>query len=182
MWAFPKKDEDVKSIYEDLKPTFENSVSLSEFINNSFDQFGSYAAIYIPGGHGAMIGLPSDPNVDKILRWAHNNELYTISICHGPGAFLSTISDDQFLYEGYNLVVFRDSVDNQTPMIGYLPGNIPHGLSEPLKSLGAKLMNTKMDKTVCGDGKLITGSNPLASNELGKLASKELLQGIEDCR
>ena len=181
MWAFPKKDEDVKSIYEDLKPSFENPVSLSEFINNSFSQFGSYAAIYIPGGHGAMIGLPSDPNVDKVLRWAHNNELYTISICHGPGAFLSTTLDDQeFLYKGYNLAVFPDSVDNQTPMIGYLPGKMPHGLSEPLKSLGAKLMNTKMDKMVCVDRKLITGSSPLASNELGKLAAKELLEGIVD--
>ena len=33
-----------------------------------------------------------------------------------------------------------------------------------------------MDKTVCLDRKLITGSSPLASNELGKLAAKTLLK------
>ena len=179
MWAFPKKDEHVNTIYKDLKSNFEKPRSLSHFISSSFDQSEEYAAVFIPGGHGAMIGIPEDKNVATILRWAHENELFTISLCHGPGAFLSTTLDNkEFLYEGYNLAVFPDSVDNQTPMIGYLPGKMPYGLSEQLKTLGAKLMNTKMDKTVCVDRKLITGSSPLASNELGKLAATELLKGI----
>jgi len=76
------------------------------------------------------------------------------------------------------MAVFPDSVDNKTPMFGYLPGKMPYGLSEKLKSLGVNLMNTKMDKTVCVDRKLITGSSPLASNELGKLAAKTLLKEL----
>ena len=64
-------------------------------------------------------------------------------------------------------------------MIGYLPGKMPYSLSEQLKSLGANLMNTKMDKTVCVDRKLITGSSPLASNELGKLAAETLLKELK---
>ena len=51
--------------------------------------------------------------------------------------------------------------------------------TEKLKSLGANLMNTKMDKTVCVDRKLITGSSPLASNELGKLAANTLLKELK---
>ena len=39
-------------------------------------------------------------------------------------------------------------------------------------------MNTKMDKTVCVDRRLITGSSPLASNKLGKLAVKTLLKEL----
>ncbi len=179
MWAFPEEDDQVKAIYNQLKPKFEQPIQLSDFIKTSFDQSESYAAVYIPGGHGAMIGIPDDRNVGKILRWAHEKNLFTISICHGPGAFLSTTLDNQeFLYKGYKLAVFPDSVDNKTPMIGYLPGKMPYGLSEKLKSLGAKLMNTKMDKTVCVDRKLITGSSPLASNELGKLAAKILLDEL----
>ena len=179
MWAFPKKDEQVNAIYNEHKSNFENPVSLSDFVSTSLDQSENYAAVFIPGGHGAMIGIPEDRNVDTILRWAHEKELFTISLCHGPGAFLATtLNNKKFLYEGYNLAVFPDSVDNQTPMIGYLPGKMPYGLSEQLKSLGANLMNTKMDKTVCVDRKLITGSSPLASNELGKLAAKELLKAM----
>ena len=177
MWAFPQRDEQVKGIYNDHKSKFERPITLSDFIINSFDKIEEYAAIFVPGGHGAMIGIPEDKNVATILRWAHENDLYTISLCHGPGAFLATTLDNrEFLYKGYNLAVFPDSVDNQTPMIGYLPGKMPYGLSEQLKSLGANLMNTKMDKTVCIDRKLITGSSPLASNDLGKLAAKELLK------
>jgi molecular chaperone Hsp31 and glyoxalase 3 len=55
---------------------------------------------------------------------------------------------------------------------------MPYGLSENLKSLGANLMNTKMDKTVHLDRKLITGASPLASNELGKLAANTLLKDL----
>ena len=77
------------------------------------------------------------------------------------------------------MAVFPDSVDKKTPMVGYLPGQMPYGLSEKLKSLGANLMITKMDKTVCVDRKLITGSSPLASNELGILATNTLLKELK---
>lgn len=178
-WAFPKKDEHVKVIYNENKASFEKPLKLSEFIKSSFDHSDSYAAVFVPGGHGAMIGIPKDKNVAKILRWADEKDVFTISLCHGPGAFLSTTLDNQeFLYKGYNMAVFPDSVDNKTPMFGYLPGKMPYGLSEKLKSLGVNLMNTKMDKTVCVDRRLITGSSPLASNELGKLAANTLLKKL----
>lgn len=180
MWAFPQKDEYVKTIYNKLKSSFDKPFKLSDFINSSFDHSDRYAAVFVPGGHGAMIGIPEDENVGKILRWANDKDLFTISLCHGPGAFLSTtLGNHDFLYKGYNMAVFPDSVDNQTPMIGYLPGKMPYGLSEKLKSLGVNLMNTKMDKTVCVDRKLITGSSPLASNELGKLAANTLLKELK---
>ena len=179
MWAFPKKDEHVKSIFNELKKNFESPLKLSDFIHSSFDRSDSYSAVFVPGGHGAMIGIPEDENVGKILRWADQNNLFTISLCHGPGAFLSTtLGDQEFLYKGYNMAVFPDSVDNKTPMFGYLPGKMPYGLSEKLKSLGVNLMNTKMDKTVCVDRRLITGSSPLASNELGKIAANTLLKEL----
>lgn len=180
MWAFPEKDEYVRVIYNELKSSFDKPLKLSDFINSSFSQPNSYAAVFIPGGHGAMIGIPEDKNVAEILNWAHKNDLFTISLCHGPGAFLSTTLDNQeFLYKGYNMAVFPDSVDDKTPMIGYLPGKMPYGLSENLKNLGAILVNTKMDKTVHVDRKLITGASPLASNELGKLAANTLLKELK---
>lgn len=180
MWAFPEKDEHVNAIYKELKSKFEKPLKLNDFIESSLDNANSYAAVFVPGGHGAMIGIPEDKNVGKILRWAYENDVFTISLCHGPGSFLATtLTNQEFLYKGYNMAVFPDSVDNQTPMFGYLPGKMPYGLSEKLKSLGVNLMNTKMDKTVCRDRKLITGSSPLASNELGKLAAKILLEELK---
>ena len=180
MWAFPEKDEHVKVIYNDLKSHFEKPLKLTGFIENSFTDTASYAAVFVPGGHGAMIGIPEDKNVGKALIWAHENDLFTITLCHGPGSLLSTtLNNQKFIYEGYKMAVFPDSVDKKTPLIGYLPGQMPHGLSEKLKSLGANIVNTKSDKTVCLDRKLITGASPLASNELGKLAAETLLKELK---
>jgi len=180
MWAFPEKDEHVKAIYNEYKSSFEQPMKLQSFIDASLTESASYAAVFVPGGHGAMIGIPEDNNVGKVLRWAHQNDLFTISLCHGPGSFLSTtLNGQEFLYEGYNMAVFPDAVDEMTPMIGYLPGKMPSGLSEKLKSLGANIVNTESDKTVCVDRKLITGASPLASNELGKLAANTLLKELK---
>ncbi|WP_394209830.1 glyoxalase III HchA [Enterovibrio calviensis] len=180
MWAFPEKDEQVKAIYNEYKARFEQPKSLQDFVDNSLTDSESYAAVFVPGGHGAMLGIPDDVNVGKVLHWANDNDLYTISLCHGPGALLATALDDQaFLYAGYNMAVFPDSVDAMTPKIGYLPGKMPSGLSEELKSLGVNLMNTKSDETVCLDRKLITGASPLAANGLGKLAAETLLAALK---
>ena len=130
-------------------------------------------------GNTTMLGIPEDRNVGKALHWAHENDLFMITLCHGPGSLLTTTLDNQkFLYDGYEMAVFPDSVDKMTPKIGYLPGLMPWGLSERLKSLGAKLVNTKGDDTVCVDRKLITGASPLASNNLGKLAADTLLKEL----
>jgi molecular chaperone Hsp31 and glyoxalase 3 len=180
MWAFPEKDEHVKAIYNEYKSSFEQPKKLADFISTSSLDTASYAAVFIPGGHGAMIGIPEDQNVGKILNWAHESDLFTITLCHGPGSLLATtLNNQEFLYKGYKMAVFPDAIDEQTPMIGYLPGEMPSGLSEKLKSLGATIVNTESDKTVCVDRKLITGASPLASNELGKLAANTLLEALK---
>jgi len=180
MWAFPEEDEQVNAIYKEYKSNFEQPQSLQDFIDTSLTDTASYAAVFVPGGHGAMLGIPEDRNVGKILTWAHENDLFTITLCHGPGSLLATtLNDQEFIYEGYKMAVFPDSVDKMTPKIGYLPGLMPWGLSEKLKSLGANIVNTKSDKTVCLDRRLITGASPLASNELGKLAANTLLKEVK---
>ena len=178
-WAFPEKDVHVKSIYNEYKSSFEKPKKLQDFIDSSQTESDSYAAVFIPGGHGAMLALPDDKNVGKILHWAHENDLFTIALCHGPAALLaSTLNEQQFIYDGYQMAVFPDSVDKMTPKIGYLPGKMPWWLGEKLKNLGANIINTKADNSVCLDRKLISGASPLASNKLGKLAAKTLLEEL----
>ncbi|MEN8851614.1 MAG: glyoxalase III HchA [Glaciecola sp.] len=180
MWAFPEKDQHLQEIFKEYRSRFEKPNSLRTFINTSLTDTESYAAVFVPGGHGVMLGLPQDENVGRVLHWAHDNDLYTVTLCHGPAALMSTaLNNKKFLYEGYNIAVFPDSVDKQTPMVGYLPGKMPSEVSGKLKRLGANIVNTKSDKTVCVDKKLITGASPLASNELGKLAARTLLKELK---
>lgn len=180
MWAFPDKDDHVKAIFDEYQSSFKKPKKLQDFVNYSLTDVASFAAVFVPGGHGSMLGIPESENVGKVLNWAHQNDLFTISLCHGPGSFLTTtLNNGEFIYEGYNMAVFPDSVDKMTPKIGYLPGEMPWGLSEKMKGLGVNLANTKSDKTVCLDRKLITGASPLASNELGKLAAQTLLGALK---
>lgn len=180
MWAMPHDDEEVVSIFEELKSRFEQPRSLQDVVEHSLDKADSYAAVFIPGGHGAMLGIPEDPKVGTVLRWADENELFTISLCHGPGSFLATtLEGHEFLYDGYNMAVFPDSADKQTPMIGYMPGHMPWRVEEKLTALGANVVNKKPDKTCIVDRRLITGASPTAANELGKLAAKTLLDALQ---
>ena len=176
-WAMPTKDAAVMDLYKDLKPRLEVPRPLAEVVPELDAE--NYAAVFVPGGHGAMLGIPEDPKVGTLLRSAHEEGLHTITLCHGPGALLATMLDGgDFLYEGYEMAVFPDAVDKQTPMIGYLPGHMPWELSTRLEELGAKVVNTKGDDTCVIDRRLITGASPQASDKLGRLAAETLLKHL----
>lgn len=142
MWAMPADDADVQKLFRDYADAFENPGSLVDFVANGMTDDALYAAVYIPGGHGAMLGLPDNVDVGKVLHWAHDRDLFTLALCHGPAALLAAKNDEGFLYAGYKMTVFPDSVDKQTPMIGYLPGPMPWWVCEKLTALGVQIINT----------------------------------------
>ena len=175
-WAMPADDADIKGLYRDYAEAFANPGSLAEFVANKMEKAGSYAAVYIPGGHGAMLGLPDNADVGKVLHWAHEQEMFTLALCHGPAALLAAKTDEGFLYDGYKMTVFPDAVDKQTPVIGYLPGPMPWWVGEKLTALGAQITNTKADASCHVDRRLVTGASPKAANAFGRLAAETLLK------
>ena len=107
MWAMPADDADIQKLYRDFEGAFKNPGSLEDFVSNSLTDDGPYAAVFIPGGHGAMLGLPDNADLGKVLHWAHNTSLHTLALCHGPAALLAAKSDAGFLYDGYKITVFQ---------------------------------------------------------------------------
>ena len=180
MWAMPEEDEHVKGIYAAYKPQFDNPGSLSAIVQNSLTDSSDYVAVYIPGGHGAMLGLPENKDLSKLIHWSHDNDLFMLSICHGPAALLAASLDSgkTFPYKGYKIAAFPGAVDEQTPMFGYMPGHMPWKFGEKLNDLGVTIINEEADKTVHIDRKLITGAGPLAANDFGKLSARELLKVV----
>ena len=160
MWAMPEEDEDVKAIYSEYKQQFENPKNLSDFVENAMDNNSDYIAIYIPGGHGAMLGLPENKDLNKLIHWSYDK--------------------DSFVYKGYKIAAFPDAVDEQTPMIGYMPGEMPWKFGEKLNNLGVTIINQEADNTCYVDRKLITGASPQAANDFGKLAANELLKEVNN--
>ncbi|WP_296405036.1 DJ-1/PfpI family protein [Psychrobacter sp.] len=203
-WAMPNEDDNVKAIYDEYKERLEKPNSLAELVKEDLAAMSDYAAIFIPGGHGAMLGLPDDKNLGEILRWVHKNDLLTLVICHGPAALLAASLDNDdhndnhndndannnnsastdnanmdFIFKGYDIVAFPDVMDKQMPKMGYLPGDMPWYFNEKLEDLGVTVTNKLASGHTHQDRKLISGDGPLAANELGKLAVKELLSTVK---
>lgn len=179
MWAMPKEDKQVMSLYADYKNRFEAPKSLANFVKNSMSQSSDYIAVYIPGGHGAMLGLPDNKDLSQLIHWSHKKNLFMLAICHGPAALLAANINspkNSFIYKGYKIAAFPDAVDKQTPMIGYMPGHMPWKFGEKLKNLGVEIINKKADNTCHKDRNLITGASPQAANNFGILAATTLLQ------
>ena len=86
----------------------------------------------------------------------------------------------KFIYDGYKVAVFPDSLDTGANIdIGYIPGKMPWLVGEELKKLGITPINSGITGETHRDRYVITGDSPLASNNLGKLAAKTLLEDLE---
>jgi molecular chaperone Hsp31 and glyoxalase 3 len=93
-WAMPADDADIQKLFRDFAGAFQNPRSLADFAANSMTEDTPYAAVFIPGGHGAMLGLPDKTDLGNVLHWAHNTGLHTLALCHGPAALLAAKNAD----------------------------------------------------------------------------------------
>ncbi|MGB2220220.1 MAG: glyoxalase III HchA [Henriciella sp.] len=178
-WAMPSKDGAVMQLYRDYAAAFARPGSLADFVANSMTDDTPYVAVFLPGGHGAMLGLPDNEDLGKLLCWAHKSDLFTLAICHGPAALLAAGGAESFIYNGYKIAAFPDAVDKQTPMVGYMPGHMPWKFGEKLGDFGVEIVNTKADDTCHIDRRLVTGASPKAANAFGRLAAETLLKNAQ---
>ncbi|WP_367104763.1 DJ-1/PfpI family protein [uncultured Psychrobacter sp.] len=189
-WAMPENDDGVKQIYSEYESKLNNPNSIADFVKNDMADSDEYVAIFIPGGHGAMLGLPEDYNLGELLRWGYGNDLFTLAICHGPAALLAadlnspdssdndSNSERDFIFKGYKMVAFPTAMDKQMPKIGYLPGPMPWYFAEKLEDLGVTIDNKLASGQTHQDRKLISGDGPLAANDFGKMSAKALLKEL----
>jgi len=171
MWAFPDKDDNVKKLHADIKAMLDAPKSLADITS-----LNPYAAVFIPGGHGAMINLPKSAALGNLLRMAHTAGMPTVTLCHGPAALLSSGVEGEFAYTGYKMCCFTDKTDAFTPKLGYLPGEMPWKCQAALEEQGATVINKKETGQCTVDRELITGDSPDAAQNLGKLASPILVE------
>lgn len=180
-WAFPSEDEEVKALYAKYEQKFQQPLKLADVVG-TLDKDTNYIAVFVPGGHGALMGLPFSTDMKATLQWAMQNDRYVITLCHGPAALLSAGIDEPKggdLFRGYRICAFPDALDKQTPEIGYMPGPLRWFFGEKLAAMGVEVINTNIDGSTFRDRKLLTGDSPFAANNLGKLAARALLDEVQ---
>ena len=176
-WSIPKKDEAVLMFMRKNKPKFDEPKSLKQIVeNDELNDNSNYIAVFLPGGHGSMIGLPEDENVGKLIRWIEASDRYLIAVCHGPAAMVATTKNNSepHPYKGYKMVAFPDKFDKQSPSLGYLPGQLTWFQCEALEKEGIEIINDKITGATHIDRKLISGDSPKACDQLGKITVEAL--------
>lgn len=180
MWAMPHEDAAVMGLYHHYLPHFRQPLKLSDIVGKLGAE-SEYFGVFIPGGHGALIGLPGSADVAKMLEWALESDWYIISICHGPAAFLAPGNINQGKvspFKGYSICAFPDAVDQMLPDLGYTPGALTWAFGAALTAQGIKIINSEATGATHQDRKVITGDSPFAANALGKLAARTLLAAV----
>ena len=166
-WAIPQSDTKIPAFLEKVKASLMKPLKLDDVSPT----LAPYAALFLPGGHGAMINLPESAALGALLRKAHDRGMPTITICHGPAALLAAgLGGQPFPYAGYKAVCFTRLTDTITPYIGYIPGHMPWHMAPRLAQQGMVVTNYMETGAVCVDRELITADSPYAANQLGKVA------------
>lgn len=178
-WAYPSQDQAVASAWEATKESFKAPRRLADVLEDGLDD---YAAIFIPGGHGAMTGLPESRELRTALDFFVEQDRLIITLCHGPAALLAAgIDRERNPFAGHRITAFPDSLDLGANIeIGYLPGQMPWNLGERLSAAGLEIVNDDMTGATARDGNLLTGDSPLAAHQLGKEAALALLDAFGD--
>lgn len=177
-WAMPREDKPVMDYYDSILPKFQNPHALRDIIDEVTAPDSPYAGVFFPGGHGALLNLPTDENVKKLLSWAVKNDRKIITLCHGPAALLAaSVGEDKenYLFKDYEIMCFPDALDEGANQdIGYMPGRLTWLLADSLEKAGIHILNKDMSGAVHEDRQLLTGDSPLAANALGLLSARVL--------
>jgi molecular chaperone Hsp31 and glyoxalase 3 len=179
-WSVPQKDEAVLTFRRAHTSKFNKPHSLKKLVeSNTLNEESNYIALFLPGGHGSMVGLPEDKNVGTLLRWIKASDRYLVAVCHGPAAMIAKEKAGQpNPYNGYKMVAFPDKFDKQSPSFGYLPGQLPWFQCEALEKEGITVINEKITGATHIDRKLISGDSPKACDELGKITVDALFKAL----
>jgi molecular chaperone Hsp31 and glyoxalase 3 len=180
-WSVPIKDKAVLAFREEYQTKFDTPLSLKALVaGNALKGESDYIALFLPGGHGSMVGLPDDENVGKLLRWIETSDRYLVAVCHGPAAMIAKDhSNAPNPYKGYKMVAFPDKFDKQSPSLGYLPGQLTWFQCEALEKEGIEVINDTITGATHVDRKLISGDSPKACDELGKITVAALFKELQ---
>ncbi len=76
----PRKDEAVPGFIRDNQTKFEQPVSLAKLVAEAgLSEAYPYAAVFLPRGHGTMVGLPQDKDVGELIRWMARSDRYLVT-------------------------------------------------------------------------------------------------------
>jgi len=154
--------------WDAARAELETAEPLSQVVLGSFD------AVYVPGGHGAMFDLAESASVATALTQFAKTDRPIAAVCHGPAALVDVKdADGNPIVRGKRVSVFTNSEEES---VG-LTSDMPFLLETRLRRQGARIVSAEdFEPSAVRDGLLITGQNPASSERVARL----LLEAIND--
>ncbi len=133
-----------------------------------------YAAVYMPGGHGAMFDLAEDKLVKETVAKFADADKVVSAVCHGPASLVGVkLQNGKYLVAGKKLTSFTNKEEDEVEKSDKMPFMLESKLVEQGASFVAK--GNWADNVVV-DGNLITGQNPSASASIADAIIKAVKQ------
>lgn len=132
-------------------------------------ELSKYDAIFVPGGYSGMNHW-KDARLGTMLRWFHENDRLTVTLCRGGVALRSTMETGDFEYRGYAMTTYarvEDDLASKTNGIKPL-WDIPVHAGEELAEAGGKVSFRPFKPNVVADRDLLTGENQFSAHELAR--------------
>jgi putative intracellular protease/amidase len=142
---------------------------LAEVAADRFD------AVFIPGGHGPMVDLVNDQQLQRLLAAFDRDGKMVAAVCHGPAALLNVRNAaGEPLVKGRKVTGFT----NVEERLVLLHSVVPFLLEDALKERGANFESALLPffSHVVRDENLITGQNPASNTKV----AEELLAALEE--
>jgi putative intracellular protease/amidase len=168
-----------------LKPRGDNPESVERFLDDDAAMSklrsahkiadvapGDFAAVYVPGGHGAMWDL-ADQAVGSLIASAYEQGAVLGSVCHGPAAFVEArLADGTPLVKGKKINCFTNAEEDKVSKTDV----VPFLLQSKLEELGARFEHAPPFEAIAvRDERIVTGQNPPSARPVAE-AMLEMLK------
>lgn len=155
-----------EAAWKDARTALQHTTPLAEI------HAADYDAVFIPGGHGPLFDLATDPASAALLSAFVRADKPIASVCHGPAALLNvTEANGTPFVAGKKITAFSDREEQAAG----LTAEVPFSVQQKLTALGGQYsQGANFKPYAVVDGNLITGENPASSQQVAELLIKQL--------
>lgn len=133
----------------------------------------SFAAIFLPGGHGAMWDMPDNAKLARMVGSLFDSGRIVSAVCHGPAGLVSARRrDGRPVVDGKRVSSFTNAEEQAVGLTEI----VPFLLESRLRELGGQFEGgPNWQPFVVRDGNLVTGQNPMSS----ELVARRVIEALE---
>ncbi len=163
--SMDNKDAANKSFLKDHESVLKNTLAISALLDKKYD------AIILVGGHGTMWDFRQSNTLAKLVEHSWKEDATVAAVCHGISGLVEAKINGKPLLEGRKVTGFSNSEEDLIKLTDV----VPYSLEDAMVDKGAiYAKGPNFTSFIQIDGRLITGQNPMSSQEMAEAVWKQI--------